>query len=52
MTATLILGVICVGGSAFLIRFLIAMFNEVGGRKCRVERILPHSVIDWGVDIK
>lgn len=52
MTATLVLAAICCGGILFLIRFLIGLHQEGGGQAPRVERILPHSIIDWDVDVE
>jgi hypothetical protein len=52
MTATLIVAGFCAAGVGFMIRFLMAMRNEGAARHHRVERILPHNVIDWDIEVE
>lgn len=53
MTATIVLTGICTAGVVFMVMFLYALHRErPTNERCRVERILPHNVIEWDVDIE
>jgi hypothetical protein len=44
MTSIVVLTVICVMGIAFLLRFLVALFQETKTPSCRVVHVLPNGV--------
>ncbi len=53
MAATIVISLVGLGGAVFMVIFLCALHNERRSQgKCRIERILPHNVIDWDVDVK
>ncbi len=53
MAGMIAISVVGLGGAVFMVIFLCALHNERRSQgRCRVERILPHNVIDWDVDVQ
>ncbi len=52
MAATIILTGICVSGVVFMVVFLCCLHRDRRpNEKCRVERIVPHNIIEWDVEV-